>query len=146
MKTQILVNPFNDVMKLQEKVGNIFENVMQNANKEFSDFTLWRPTGDVHEFDNYFEVELELPGVKKEDINLNFEDKTLVVNGEKKSSTSEILPNSSRKERYYGKFSRKIIFNVSINADNIDAKFENGILLINLPKSDEVKPRNIEIK
>lgn len=40
----------------------------------------------------------------------------------------------------------KIIFNVSINADNIDAKFENGILLINLPKSDEVKPRNIEIK
>lgn len=68
------------------------------------------------------------------------------MNGEKKSSTSEILPNSSRKERFYGKFSRKIIFNVSINADNIDAKFENGILLINLPKSDEVKPRNIEIK
>lgn len=150
MRTQVVFNPLNDVMKFQEKVGNIFESVMQNANKEFKDFALWRPVTDVYEFSNHYTVELEIPGVKKEDIVLNFEDKMLNISGEKKSNKVEIeeVGNdlvANKKERYFGKFSRKIAFALAVKQDEITAKFEDGILFVTLPKADEVKPKNITI-
>jgi HSP20 family protein len=92
---------------------------------------------DIHEDKDSYLVRFEMPGVKKEDVKIELNDRLLTVSAEKKEKTGEAESSSS--------YSRSISVPDSVKADSISAKLEDGILTVTLPKSEERKPRNIEL-
>lgn len=105
----------------------------------------WAPRADVHETDDAFVVQLDVPGIDKNDVKVKFEDNTLVVTGERKYENKDDNKNYHHVERVYGSFTRTLKLPKDINAQKISANFKNGVLEITLPKSEEVKPKEIEI-
>jgi HSP20 family protein len=103
------------------------------------------PRADVHETDESYLVQLDLPGIDKNDVKVKFEDNTLIVSGERKQETKTEEKNYHRVERNYGSFTRSVRLPKDVNAQKISASYKNGVLEITLPKVDEVKPKEIEI-
>jgi len=106
----------------------------------------WVPRADIHETDEAFIVQVDLPGVDKDAVKVKFEDDTLIVSGERKHESKADEKNFHRVERMYGNFTRSICMPKEVNADKISASFKNGVLEITLPKSEEVKSKEIEVK
>ena len=109
------------------------------------DTAAWQPRADVSELDDVYQVSVELPGIERDNVNVSFEDGVLKIEGEQDVEKTENARHY-RRERRYGKFSRS--FKVSehgIEAENIKAEFNNGVLTLSLPKAPEVLPRKIEI-
>ena len=106
----------------------------------------WNPAIDIYDSGSEVVIQAELPGIKKEDINVRVENNLLVLNG-KKERTQEIDKNDYyRSERGYGSFSRSYRLPNVVNATKINAKFADGVLTLSLPKSEEAKPRQIDVK
>jgi len=129
------------LMNLRDEVDRMFRDFYDGTDKE----STWLPSVDIVEENGKFVLTAELPGVKKEDVKINIQDNTLTIEGEKKSSKETKDENYSRSERFYGKFSRSFTLSSEIDADKIKADFEHGVLTINLPKTEKVKPRQITI-
>lgn len=103
---------------------------------------------DVYETDDSVVVEMSVPGIKPEDININVTGDTLTVSGETKTEQEE---NDKKRHYYqkqlrYGSFAQTVSLPSSVDADKADANFEHGVLRISLPKSEAAKPKRIEIK
>ena len=111
------------------------------------EFVAHRPAVNVKEIENGFLLDLAVPGLKKEDIDIKIEEEVLTISGKTKSEEKVNEEKYSRQEFNYASFSRSFTLNDSIDVDNIKANHENGILSITLPKKEEVKPesRVIEI-
>jgi HSP20 family protein len=105
----------------------------------------WNPSVDIAELDDRYEVHAELPGLTREDISVTLEDGVLTIGGEKKRSSETKEDSYSRTERVYGKFSRSFNLGDRVSADKISAAFKDGVLTVALPKSEEVKPKAIEV-
>lgn len=102
---------------------------------------------DIKDTETEYVLEAELPGINKEDININIEDEVLTINVSHDESTEDKTSNFIRKERRFGKMTRA--FNIpDIDKDNINAKFDNGVLILRLPKAiaDEQFSRKIDIE
>ncbi|EHQ89097.1 Hsp20/alpha crystallin family protein [Desulfosporosinus youngiae] len=101
---------------------------------------------DVKENENEFILEAELPGIKKEDVNLQIDDDRLTISVQKNEQTEEEKDNYIRRERNYSSMTRSFVI-PNVETDNVNAKFENGLLFITLPKKQEkaIKGKQIEI-
>lgn len=108
--------------------------------------TNWSVAVDVAENEDGYLVKASVPGVNVEDIEITLEDGVLTVAGEIKVEEESEDLNYHVRERRYGKFSRTVRFPTLVNGDAIEATYENGVLTLNVPKAEEVKPRRIEIK
>ncbi len=106
----------------------------------------WVPRADIHETEDSFVVQFDLPGVEKQDVKVKFEDDTLIVSGERKHESKEDDKSFHRVERIYGSFTRSVEMPKAVQAEKIDATFKNGVLEVTLPKAEEVKSKEIEIK
>lgn len=133
--------------------GNMFhwrENLLDDFFKSDRFFTpsreIWYPVVDVTEDDDAYHVHMELPGLAKEDVKISFKDDVLLVNGEKKSEQKDEKKNYHYYERRYGKFQRAFRINSDVIEDKIDANFKDGVLMIDLPKAEIAKPKEIEVK
>ncbi len=102
---------------------------------------------DIHEHDDRYEVWLDVPGVNKEDIKLSLEGETLTIQGERPAQavTEESSRHFRRTERWTGSFSRSLTLPGTVDASRIEAKLEEGVLKVVLPKRDQAKPRQITI-
>lgn len=103
------------------------------------------PHVDVAELEDRFVLTVELPGVAREDLNVEFEDGVLRISGERKAE----MPKEGKylhSERFFGKFLRTFAINTPVDADKINAVFKNGILTLEIPKAEEAKPKHIKIK
>jgi HSP20 family protein len=107
--------------------------------------TVWRPTVDLSETEEGFEVKAELPGMKKEDIKVEMNDGLLTLTGEKKQEKKDDKKNYHRIERAYGKFERSFRLPRNVKGEEIKAKYKNGVLTIEIPKSEEAKPKEIAV-
>ncbi len=117
----------------------------KSVNGNFTETLNFSPKADILEKQDSFEIHMSLPGIKKEDVKINVENDLLTISGEKQKTTLAENEKMHRSELHYGKFSRS--FNVSkVNAAKIEAKFENGILVLSLPKSEKAQAQSIEIK
>lgn len=105
----------------------------------------WAPALDVHEDKDGYTVNVELPGLKREDIDVSLHDGSLVISGERKAENIEEGTEVHRRERFYGKFSRVLSLPTAVNADKVNASYKNGILTVTLPKAEEAKPRQINV-
>lgn len=107
--------------------------------------TGWTPRVDVVEDENGFTVNAELPGLTKEDVNVNVEDGVLTFSGERKFPYGENSDGCRRVERNYGKFERSFRLSDAINPEGITATMDNGVLTVHLPVREESKPRQIAV-
>ncbi len=104
------------------------------------------PSMDIFEQGDDVVVKAELPGMKKEEIEVSVTDNTMTISGEKKQEEKVEKKNYFRMERSYGSFTRSFHLPTEVQSDKAKAEFENGILTISLPKAEAVKPRTITVK
>jgi len=143
-------NPARDLVNLTEEFDR-FNRMIRNAFGEepFETSLLqssWSPAVDISEDKDNFYVNVEVPGLKKDDVKISFQDGTLSIQGEKKVEREEKDKNYHRVERGFGKFERFFRIPTNVKVDQIEAKFENGLLNITVPKAEEAKPKEIEVK
>lgn len=125
---------------------NLFDTFF-NDKSMFGDYAHYVPSVNIKESEKQFGIELSAPGFEKEDFKLKVEDNVLTVSGEHKTEKKEEGKNFLRKEFNYGSFSRSFNLGDLISEEKIDAKYENGILKIELPKSEKNISKNAkEIK
>ena len=106
----------------------------------------WSPRVDVSETDGAIMIASELPGLKSEDIKITVADGVVTLEGEKKEEEETTDRTVHRVERTYGAFRRSFRLPSAVNADEITATFADGVLSVNLPKAEEAKARQIEVK
>ena len=105
----------------------------------------WVPAVDVEETDNSYLFSAELAGLGKDDVEITFEDNVLTLSGERKIEKDDENDNYHRIERSYGTFTRSFNLPSHVDSTKVAAKFNNGILTIEVPKSEQAKPQKIEI-
>lgn len=104
------------------------------------------PAVDVSENDDHFTVRAEIPGVKKEDVNVTYENGVLTVSAETRSESEEKEGERViRQERRYGKYMRSLRLGADIDESKIKAGYKDGVVEITLPKAEEVKPKRISV-
>ena len=105
----------------------------------------WSPAVEIVESDEEISLTAELPGLEEKDVKINVEDNLLSLSGERTIEKNED-GRSVRSERWYGKFSRSFRLPETADLENINAKLANGVLTVTVPKKEEAKPRQIEVK
>lgn len=106
--------------------------------------TLFAPT-DVSEDENALQITMELPGVDPNDVRLSLENNVLTIRGEKKQQFDENNERVHRFERVYGVFERTFVLPNTVDPDRIEARFENGVLVVRIPKAERARPREIRV-
>ncbi len=128
------------IFGLRREIDRLFDDTFMR------DGSNWSPAVDVRENDNEISLDLELPGIKPEDVEITAENGILTVRGEKKSEKKEGEENRYHViERSYGSFLRTFQLPQGIDEDQINAHFENGILAIQIPKAALPQPKKIQI-
>jgi HSP20 family protein len=107
---------------------------------------VWSPAVDVAETEHEIVLNAELPGLKKEDIDIQLSGDTLTLRGERQSMQAKSGENFHRIERQYGRFGRTFQIETPIDASGVSASYDDGVLTVRLPKQEAAKPRQIEIK
>jgi HSP20 family protein len=107
-------------------------------------FTGWTPALDLYQNNDNLVAVVELPGMRKEDIEISLQDGTLMIGGERKEETRE-QTGATRTERFTGKFRRGITLPTRVDTKKVSATYKDGILTVTLPKAEEAKPRQIQI-
>jgi len=107
---------------------------------------LWAPRADVHETDKEVFVDLELPGIKKDEIKIEVKNDVLTISGERKQERKTETPEGSRIERHYGKFERSFSLPETVSVDKISAAYTNGVLTLTLPKTEKALPKEIKVE
>lgn len=132
----------NRVSNIFGDVESVFDHLFATAN---SAAETYRPVWDVIESGDSFTVSLELPGMKPEDVSVEFEGGVLTISGEKSVDRTDDKSTYHRSERTTGKFSRTLEFSTPIESDGIEASFNNGLLEVVVPKSEKAQPRKITV-
>jgi HSP20 family protein len=107
-------------------------------------FSGWTPALDLYQNNDNIVAVVELPGMRKEDIEISLQDGTLIISGERKEETSQ-ENGATRTERCTGKFRRSITLPTRVDANKVSATYKDGILTVTLPKAEEAKPKQIQI-
>lgn len=139
-----LVNyaPFNEFNRLARTMDDMFG--LWNTERSRTDH--WAPAVDVKEEADRIVLTMDLPGIKKEDINLKMENRVLTIEGERKAEEKKDAERYYQVERRYGKFSRAFTLSDKVAVDEVDAKYEDGVLTIALKKEvPEETIKQIEI-
>jgi HSP20 family protein len=137
--------PLTELNRLQDEVARLFEQPFARAIRPTL-FDQWSPVFDLYEDRDNLILKAELPGLKKEDIELSLHDGALVIAGERKLEQAVEHSEVVRSERHVGRFQRSLTLPVPVNADKVKAAYENGILTVTLPKAEEAKPRQITVE
>lgn len=107
----------------------------------------WCPAVDLYDETERLVVKVELPGMTREQIQINYQDGVLSISGERKSDYPQGQePDAYRSERAVGKFARDLALPVPIEAEQISATYKDGVLTVLLPKSEDAKPHKVEVK
>ena len=108
-------------------------------------FTGWSPALDLYQNNDNVVAVIELPGMRKEEIEISLHDGMLTISGERKRESSRNGDNAERTERYIGAFRRSIALPTRVDANKVSATYRDGILTVTLPKAEEVKPKQIQV-
>jgi HSP20 family protein len=134
---------FDRVATLRDELDRLFDFTLPTRDSGL--FSGWTPALDVHDEKDNFLVKIELPGMKKEDINLSLHNGVLTVSGERKTEREAKEGETFRSERFFGRFQRSVTLPVAVDASKVAATYKDGILTIDLPKAEEAKPKQIAV-
>jgi HSP20 family protein len=137
--------PLRELNSLQHEMNRMFNTVFGDQPGGNGGTRRWIPAMDLLETGEHFVLRADLPGLSEDDVNIELEDNTLTVSGERKAEHTERQEGFYRVERAFGAFSRSLTLPRGVNSDEISAQFANGVLEIRIPKPEESKPRRISI-
>jgi HSP20 family protein len=138
-------HPVSDFAHMQEDIDRMLDSFRGDIIDEDVSKTLM-PAVDIVERENDFTINVELPGVDKKDVKISIQNNVLTIKGEKRQENGKKGENYHRVERSYGLFQRSFTLPSTVAADKIDASYDNGILNLVIPKLEESKPKEIEVK
>ena len=150
-------DPFRELDRLQNEVNRLFEGYNSNAdvpaparqnsggNSSALMTRAWAPVVDIAETQNEVVLRAELPGLKQDDIDIELTGDTLTLRGERKFENEERKDNFVRVERSYGRFQRSFTLGVPVQNDQVAATYRDGVLEIHLPKSEQTRPRKVQV-
>jgi len=129
---------------LRNELASLFEAPL-NGFPQTEFFNTWTPAVDLYEDKDSFVVQVEAPGLKKEDLDVSLHDGSLIISGERRGEKPNENADSYRTERFVGRFQRSVALPKPVDAAGVSATYRDGILTVTLPKTEEAKPRQIEI-
>jgi HSP20 family protein len=139
-------DPFSELRSFQEDFGRIFNSALPKIfNGEEGVSGAWTPAVDIHEDENSIVLEADLPGLKPGDFNLSIENYRLTLSGARNFEKETKGDNWRRVERNFGSFTRAFSLPSTVNVDQVNAEFKDGVLRVTLPKREEVKARQIQV-
>jgi HSP20 family protein len=139
-------DPFRQFVELQRDINRLFEGNVAKASQESAAINAWTPAVDIYEDSDAFLIKLELPEVNKDDVKVSLDDNKLSISGERKFENEDKREGYHRVERSYGQFYRSFTLPPNVNVESINAQFTDGVLRLTLPKKEEAKPKQIEVK
>jgi HSP20 family protein len=132
--------------RLTERMERLFEEFFPTLRREEEREFVWAPAVDVYENDKAYVVEVDLPGLRKEDVRVTVQDGVLTIQGERRLAREEKGVDYHRQERFYGKFLRSFTVPETVDVDRISAEFKDGVLRLTLPKREPTAGRVIEVR
>jgi len=135
------LSPLQDLLNSRSELGRLFGDLASGNVRNI--LNTWAPALDLEEGEDSIRVDLELPGLKKEDIKVSVENDVLTVSGERKQGVE--VKEAGRSERYFGKFSRTVTLPTNVSAEGATASFKDGVLTVTIPKAEHAKPKSISI-
>lgn len=146
-------NPSKELLDMEREFNRMFRNLTNRfgfGNGDYLDReyenAVWSPLSDIYEDQDNYVLTMDLPGIRKEDVKISYADGQLNISGERKQEKESKSGTYQRMERNYGKYFRTFTLPKKIKVDKIDAEFKDGQLTITVPKADEAKPKQIDIK
>jgi HSP20 family protein len=136
-------SPLDRLAMLRDEFNRLFEWTAPSRDSGF--FSGWTPALDVYDDKDRLVVKVELPGLKKDEINISLHDGTLTVSGERKAEHEVKEGQTFRSERYFGKFQRNLTLPTAVDSGKVQAAYTDGVLSIDLPKAEEAKPKQIAV-
>ena len=137
-------DPFRELNALQNRMSRLFED-QYGSGRESLTAGAFVPPVDIYEDEHSIQLKLEVPGIEEKDLDVRVENNVLTVSGERKFEKEEKEENFRRVERRYGNFIRTFTLPNTVNAEDVSANYENGILKIKLGKRAEAKPKQIKV-
>jgi HSP20 family protein len=143
-----LRDPALDVSNVGNRISRLFDEALSNLDGQNRDSASasWVPAVDILEQADAIRITAELPGVKPEDVKISLENNVLTIHGTKEQVAEERTERVHRYERTYGAFERSFMLPATVDASNIKATYEHGVLTVTLPKVEQAKPRQIEVQ
>lgn len=140
-------NPMRDMFSTRHRMNRLMNDLFMPSpyfRRENSAWD-WNPSVDIYNEDDSIVVKAELPGVDKDNINIDVKDRVLTLKGERSSDNEVKEDNYYRRERSFGKFERRFSLPENVNADDIKADYKDGVLRIEIPKPVEEQPKQITV-
>jgi HSP20 family protein len=135
---------FDRWSNLRDELDSLFELPLTGLSRQAQLFGGWSPALDLYQNSDNVVAMVELPGMKKEEIEISLHDGVLTIAGERKHEGGN-GQDAERTERYVGKFRRSIALPVQVDATKVTATYRDGILTVTLPKAEEAKPKQIQV-
>jgi HSP20 family protein len=135
-------DPFEDLFDVQKQMNKYFSPEFSAAQK---DIAAWRPRVDVRESEKEFVIHAELPGLAKDQVNVELDKGVLTISGERKFEKKDEKEQFHRIERSYGKFQRSFAVPEGLDPNNIQATFNDGVLEVTMPKPEVKTPVSTKI-
>ena len=134
--------PFRELEQLQDHMDRLMQGVWSPAGD--GNGRAWIPVADIEETDDAWVIEAELPGVNRKDVNVEMRDSELIISGEiKEKERKGVLRRQTRKT---GEFEYRVTLPGDADAEQIEANLHDGVLTVRVPKTEQAKPRRIEVK
>lgn len=140
-------DPFRQLSTLRNQIDRLFEEPFSALTEGMQPFMSgWSPALDVFEDKDNLVIKAELPGMKKEEIEISLHDGVLTLSGERKQEQKHHEGDIHRSERFVGKFQRTLSLPTAVDGEKVKATYKDGILTVTLPKAEEAKPKQIQVK
>lgn len=137
-------DPFREAITLREAMDRLFEDTFVPARRrEAAEERVYRLPLDAYVTPNEIVVLASVPGIKPEDVEITIEGDTLTIKGERPAPLENV--DYVMRERPYGKFQRTLNINIPVDADKAEARYENGLLTLTIPKAEAVRPKTIQV-
>lgn len=137
---------FDQLSNLRTEIDRLFESPLSELARASQLLSGWSPSIDLHEDKDNVYIRAELPGMKKEDIDLTLHDGALSISGERRSESTKEARQAHRTERFFGRFQRTVTLPSPVASDRVSAQYKDGVLTVTLPKTEEAKPKQIDVK
>ena len=145
MNSLIRFAPNTEMRRLQHEIDRVFDSFFPAANGEQEARPSWAPRVDLTETSDEYRITADVPGIHREDFEINVHDGVLSISGERRREERVEDESHLRIERSYGSFHRSFQLPTSVQHDAIEASYEDGVLHVRVPKAEESKPRRIEV-
>lgn len=136
---------FGRLSDLRDEIDRLFETPLAELTRGSQLLSGWTPALDLFEDKDDLYVRVELPGMKREDIELSLHEGSLSISGERKSEEKFKDSEVYRAERFFGRFQRTVSLPTPVAAEKVKAHYQDGILTVTLPKAEEAKPKHIDV-